>query len=105
MKAVKGNLAGGGVIYLATLALFLFFFISSAPHRVHHSFDQSHLTPCQAFSAAKGCHLQASSITDFSVARIASEWVVPTPETWIPYSTPSPFSIRAPPLGYASTYL
>lgn len=97
MKAAKANSQGERLFYLAASALFLFFLIYSTPHLVHHSFGQSRLTPCLVFSTAKGCHLQPTSIIDFSVTQITSEWVAPSFEVWIPYLDSSPFSQRAPP--------
>ena len=98
MKAVKGKLGGGGVIYLATLALFLFFLISSAPHFVHHSFDQSQTAPCLAFSIAKGCHLKPTSAIILPVIQAAVKGIFLSFEVWNPHFTPSPFSQRAPPV-------
>jgi hypothetical protein len=84
--------------YLAASALFLFFLISSAPHLVHHSFNQSQATPCLAFSIAKGCHLKLASAINLPVIDVAIEGIPLSFEVWIPYLTPSPFSQRAPPL-------
>lgn len=97
MKPAKENFRAARLPYFAAAALFLFFLLYSAPHQVHHAFDESHSAPCLAFSVAKGCHLQLTSTISISITPIASEWVPPSLGVWIPYFTPSPFSQRAPP--------
>jgi hypothetical protein len=96
MKQPKECLRADRLPYLAAAALFLFFLLYSAPHQVHHAFDD-HAAPCLAFAVAKGCHLQLTSTISFSVTPIASAWIVPSLDVWIPYFIPSPFSQRAPP--------
>ena len=97
MTPVKKKFRSDRLPYLAAAALFLFFLVYSAPHRVHHAFDSDDAAPCVAFSVAKSCHLQLASTVDFSVTQIASESVVPSLESWTPSFTPAPFSQRAPP--------
>ena len=97
MKAVKNNQRMNRFFYLAASALFLFFLISSAPHLVHHSFDESQTTPCPIFSLAKSCHLKPTSAIDLPSTHLFTEKIVLSIEVWIPYFTPSPFSQRAPP--------
>jgi hypothetical protein len=97
MKRAKKIFRADRLSYLAAAALFLFFLLYSAPHQVHHAFDESHSAPCLALSVAKSCHLQLTSTLDFSFTPIASAWIGPSLRAWIPYFTPSPFSQRAPP--------
>lgn len=98
MKLTRGKPRVDELSYLAASALFLFFLIYSAPHFVHHAFDEAEATPCLALSIAKSCHLQPTSTANFSTIRITSECVVLSVEVWIPYLTPSPFLKRAPPV-------
>jgi hypothetical protein len=96
MKPAKETSRADRLSYLAAAAFFLFFLLYSAPHQVHHAFDDPP-APCLAFAVAKGCHLQLTSTIIFSVTPIASAWIVPSLGVWIPYFTRSPFSQRAPP--------
>ena len=82
----------------ATAAAFLFLFLESAPHRVHHFFDQADAAQCLVFSVTQGCHLQPTSAISLPALHIASEEIALSPEVWIAYSTPFPFSQRAPPV-------
>ena len=95
---MKRNLAASRFLYLATSALFLFFLIYSAPHLVHHSFDESQATPCLVFSLAKGCHIKPVSAIDLLITHVVIEKIALSVEVWISYLRPSPFSIRAPPV-------
>jgi hypothetical protein len=97
MKRAKENFRADRLPYFAAAALFLFFLLYSAPHQVHHAFDPEHSAPCLAFSVAKSCHLQLTSVFDLAIVQTASEPIVPSFEVWIPYFTLSPFSQRAPP--------
>lgn len=85
-------------ISLLSGLLFLSFIVCSAPHLVHHTFDQSQATPCLAFSVAKGCHLKPTTAVSLTIKQITIEGVTSSLEVWIPHLTPSPFSKRAPPL-------
>jgi hypothetical protein len=97
MKPAKENLRPERIAYLVAAALFLFFLLYSAPHQVHHAFEHSPTTLCLAFAVAKSCHLQLTSVVDFSFTPTASEWIRPSFRVWTPYFIPSPFSQRAPP--------
>lgn len=98
MKTVKGLLKASRFFCLAAFALFLFFLVYSAPHRVHHSFEHTQSPPCPVFSFATGCYLEPASAINLLTSQIATEKIVLFPEVWIPYRTPSPFSQRAPPV-------
>ena len=98
MQIVKRRLEAGRFLSLAASALFLFFFLYSAPHLVHHAFDESQVNPCLVFAIAKGCHLKPNSAINLLITQITIEEIAFSFELWIPYLTPSPFSKRAPPL-------
>jgi hypothetical protein len=78
-------------------SLFLFFIISIAPHLVHHSFDESPPTTCQAFAVAKGCPLQPLSVTGLAPNEFIAEEFSLSLDIWVPHFAPSPFLQRAPP--------
>lgn len=82
----------------ATAAAFLFLLVESAPHRVHHFFDQADAARCLIFSVAKGCHLKATSAISLPTLYVAIEEILLSFELWIPYLSPSPFLKRAPPV-------
>jgi hypothetical protein len=98
MKLAEENFRADRLPSFAAAALFLFFLLYSAPHRVHHSFEE-HDAPsaCLVFSVAKGCSLDSPSSVDFSITRILVEPPVPSLKVWTPYFLSSPFSQRAPP--------
>jgi hypothetical protein len=100
-------------------AFFVFvFLVESAPHRVHHFFEEfpdpqpeghadhhqnpSRSTPdnppCIAQSVAQSCHLNLIASVSLPRVQTTVEAVVLSREAWIPNPTPSPFSKRAPPL-------
>ena len=97
MKSPKQYFRADRLLYLAAAGLFLLFLIYSTPHQVHHAFDPDHSAPCLAFSVAKSCHLQTAAAVDFSFEQTVSERIAPSVDIWIPYSSPSPVSQRAPP--------
>lgn len=98
MKGAKGNLGAARFLYLVASTVFLSFLIYSAPHLVHHPFDDAQSSPCLAFSVAKGCHLQPISEINLPTIQLAGEEITLPLEVWIPYLNPSPFSKRAPPV-------
>jgi hypothetical protein len=77
--------------------LFIFFVLLTAPHLVHHSFDDSQPTACQAFAIAKGCHIKPVSVDRLLTNDLVIETFVAPLTVWIPRLTTSPFSPRAPP--------
>jgi hypothetical protein len=96
MKPAKETFRADRLSYFAAAALFLFFLLYSAPHQVHHAFDD-HPSPCLTFAVAKGCSLDSAPTVNFFIAPTATERLVQSFEVWVPYFTPSPFSQRAPP--------
>jgi hypothetical protein len=84
-------------ISFVTATLFLAFFLSSAPHLVHHSFDEAQAAQCPAFSAAKGCHFNLTVSTSATIAQAPPTKAILSLETWVSCFLPLPFSNRAPP--------
>jgi hypothetical protein len=83
---------------LPAAVLFVFLIVSSAPHRVHHLFDQDSRAHCAVFTLSKACDLDSTSPVNFSGAEILVETVVLAHDIWIPYLSPSPYFGRAPPI-------
>ena len=106
--------------YLATSALFLVFLIYSAPHQVHHFFDQhkasqhgltvdqypqgehhqsnSQDTSCVFQTVAKSCHANLTSpIHAFSVPLFTKKLSSPFKARISSPFLPGAFQIRAPP--------
>ena len=81
-----------------TAALFLFFLIETAPHQVHHFFDQAEAAQCVVFSVAQGCHLKTVSAIIFPNPESVIQEILLFPAIWIPDVQPSPFFSRGPPL-------
>jgi hypothetical protein len=79
-------------------AAFFFFILFTAPHLVHHSFDDSPPGACQAFAVAKGCPIQAVSVAPPFTSRAALETFFAPLPVWIPRLAIFPFSQRAPPI-------
>jgi hypothetical protein len=79
-------------------AAFLFFILFTAPHLVHHSFDDSQPSACQAFAIAKGCHIQPVSVAGIFTRHVALETFLASLPVWIPRLAIFPFSQRAPPV-------
>src|SRR5713226_7107446 len=78
-------------------AIFIFFILSSTPHLVHHAFDDSRATTCQAFAIAKGCHIKPVSVDGLLTNDLVIETFFAPSTVWIPRLATSPFSPRAPP--------
>jgi len=97
MKLLRGNRGANRFFYLACTALFLFFLIGSAPHRVHHAFEEHQPEQCVVFSAAKGCHLNATPTISLPAVESSIERIALSVAFWVPHFTSSPFSQRAPP--------
>lgn len=97
MKVVRQILAADQVLYLAACALFLFFIVYSAPHRVHHFFDPNPGDACVAFTLSKSCHLESISTISLPFNQAAFGGIALSLETMIPHRPPSAFLQRAPP--------
>src|SRR2546425_777768 len=118
MKALRRSLRVTRPFCLSTATFLVFFILFSAPHRVHHFFEEfsspqpkghadphqhpSRPTPdnppCIAQSVAKSCHLNLIAPVSLLLIQTVIGGVVLSREVWIPNLTPSPFSQRAPPL-------
>lgn len=81
---------------------FVAFILITAPHLVHHVFDDEHeAPPCQAFAIAKGCHARAVPVVAVVAVWTYYQPVAVHPDIWTPNFSSAPFSQRAPP-GFAS---
>jgi hypothetical protein len=85
---------------LALLAgsAFIFFILASAPHAVHHVFEQHHAVPsCPIYSLVKGCSLAPIGVISAPAPVAIIEFVAPAPVVGKARTLPTPFSSRAPP--------
>lgn len=98
MKAVRQIFAPDHVLFLAACALFLFYLVYSAPHRVHHFFDPNGRDACVTFMLAKSCHLESTSAISLPFSQVAFGGIALFLEASIPHRPPSAFWQRAPPL-------
>jgi hypothetical protein len=78
-------------------SIFIYFILSTTPHLVHHAFDDSHPTTCQAFAIAKGCHIKPVFVDGLLTSDPVIETFIAPLTVWIPRLANSPFSQRAPP--------
>jgi len=78
--------------------LFLFFLIETAPHQIHHFFDQAEAAQCVVFSVAQGWYLKTVSAISFPNAEGVIQKVLLFTAILIPDVPSSPFSSRSPPL-------
>lgn len=98
MKVVRQILVADQVLYLAACALFLFFLVYSAPHRVHHFFDPNPGDTCVTFTLSNSCQLDPTSTTSLPFNQAALGGIALSLEAIIPHLPPSAFRQRAPPL-------
>jgi hypothetical protein len=128
MKAPRTTAPVKRVLHLHLAAAFLFFLVGSAPHRVHHFFEQGTLAPqsavvthshdageddpghphapqapgnapdCAVQSLAQNAHAAAPSLGALPLEEFACARIEHLAVARAASFNPSPFSQRAPPL-------